>query len=50
LPDANLAGSRRGHIDGFINQDLRAPHFVHEYGLGHVGFSLGILLGSSESY
>ena len=40
LADANLAGSRRGHVHVLINQGFRAPHLVHAHGLGHFGLSL----------
>jgi hypothetical protein len=49
LADANLAGSRRWYVDGFIDQGFRAPYLMHAYGLGHREFSLGILR-SSESH
>ena len=39
LADANLAGPRRGHLDGFINQGFGPPYLVHPYGLGHIRFS-----------
>ena len=39
LADANLAGSGRGHVDGFVNQGFRTPHLVHAHGLDHVEFS-----------
>ncbi len=35
LADANLAGPRRGHVHGFVNQGLRPPHLVHAHRLGH---------------
>ena len=50
LADANLAGSRRGHIHGFIYQGFRTPYLVHAHGLDHIRRSIGISLRSSESH
>ncbi len=44
LADADLAGTRRGHIHRLIDQGFRAPYLVHAHGLGHVGISLGVSL------
>ena len=38
LADVHLAGSRRGHIHGLVNQGFRAPYLVHAHGLGHRQF------------
>ena len=44
LADANLAGSGRRHVDGFVNQGFRTTHLVHAHGLGHCGSSLQLPL------
>ena len=41
LADTNLAGCRRGHVHGLINQSFRTPHLVHAHGLDHINLSFG---------